>query len=304
MRAKSGGWIVVAGAAMALILAVSPASTGEEEHSGNNIAVINGSAITQADLDVEMAELQQRFSRMGRELSESQLSGMKQRFLENLIERELLYQESRKEGIEVDEAALERQLKALQKQYIRKAAVQQFIEKKFAVTEEEMRTYYESDPNIARQPAQVQASHILIKFDPAADESQKEEARGKIEEIQEKLKAGEDFASLATEFSECPSSAKGGDLGYFTRGRMVKPFEDAAFALEPGETSDVVETRFGYHLIKAVDKKPESSIAYEEVKEEIKQRLGMQKTQKQMRQYVEKLKEEANVETFLPETPE
>ena len=92
-------------------------------------------------------------------------------------------------------------------------------------------------------------------------------------------------------------------MGYFRRGRMVKPFEEAAFALEPGDISDVVQTRFGYHLIKVTDKKPETIIPYDEAKDEIEQRLRMQKTQQGMREYLDKLKEEANVERFLPEGP-
>jgi len=141
-------------------------------------------------------------------------------------------------------------------------------------------------------------------MNPTADESKQEEARRKLQEIRDKLKAGEEFSSLAKECSECPSSAKGGDLGYFRRGRMVKPFEEAAFALEPGEISEVVQTRFGYHLIKVTDKKPESIVPYDEAKEEIEQRLRMQKTQQGMREYLEKLKEEANIQRFLMEVPQ
>ena len=304
MRANSGKWVWVTGTVLCLILAATATSTGEEKPSEDTLAVVNGSVITQADLDVEMAEFQQRLSKMGRLLNDSQFLGMKKRFLENLVERELLYQESQKEEIEVDEAALEIQLRALEKKYRRTVAVQEFIDKKFAVTEEEMRAYYESDPRISMQPAQVQASHILIKMNPAADESQEKEARRKIEEIQNRLNAGEDFASLAGQFSECPSGAKGGELGYLGQGRMPKPFEEAAFTLEPGETSEIVKTPFGYHLIKVLDKKPESTVAYEQVSEEIEQRLRLQKTRKEMRQYIEKLKEAANVERFLTEAPQ
>ena len=112
---------------------------------------------------------------------------------------------------------------------------------------------------------------------------------------------GEEFAVLAKEFSEGPSSANGGDLGNFRRGQMVKPFEEAVFTLRPGEVSDIVETEFGYHLIKVIDKKPETTIAYEDIKDRLEQHLKQEKVQREVSLYVEKLKEKAKVERFLTE---
>ncbi len=105
------------------------------------------------------------------------------------------------------------------------------------------------------KPEQVRASHILVKVAPQATREEKDAAREKIKEILEQAKAGKDFAALAKAYSECPSGEKGGDLGYFGRNEMVQPFEDVAFTLPVGVVSDVVETRFGYHLIKVTDKK-------------------------------------------------
>ncbi|UCG12634.1 MAG: peptidyl-prolyl cis-trans isomerase, partial [Deltaproteobacteria bacterium] len=187
----------------------------------------------------------------------------------------------------------------------RDIATKQFIDEQFAkhveVSDKEIKDYYESNPDAFKAPEQVRASHILIKVEPQADEAKKAESRKKLEMIQQRVKKGEDFAALAREFSEGPSSTKGGDLGYFRRGQMVKPFEDAAFGLKPGEVSDIVETRFGYHLIKVVDKKPETTIGYEEVKERIEAFLKQRKTQNQINLYVENLKKDAKVEIFLGE---
>ena len=102
-------------------------------------------------------------------------------------------------------------------------------------------------------PGSVRASHILIAYDGAERATStrtKEEAMALAEDIHKKAMAGEDFEELAKAYSDCPTAPRGGDLGFFQKGRMVKPFEDAAFALEPGKVSGVVETKFGYHIIK------------------------------------------------------
>lgn len=100
---------------------------------------------------------------------------------------------------------------------------------------------------------QVRASHVLLMYAGSARSSatrSKADAASLIAEIKQKLDAGEDFAALATEHSDCPSGRSGGDLGPFGRGQMVGPFEDAAFSLDVGDVSDIVETDFGYHIIK------------------------------------------------------
>ena len=141
----------------------------------------------------------------------------------------------------------------------------------------------------------MRASHILIKVEPQADETQKARARKTLKTVQQKLQTGEDFGALAKEFSQGPSSSKEGDLGFFSRGQMVKPFEDVAFAMKQGEVSDIVETRFGYHLIKVTDKQPETKLAYADVKEQLGQHLKQQKVQQEISAYVEELKVNAKV---------
>lgn len=102
-------------------------------------------------------------------------------------------------------------------------------------------------------PGSVRASHVLIAYSGAERSTatrSKEEALELAQEIAKKAKAGEDFGELAKAYSDCPTAEKGGDLGFFQKGRMAKPFEDASFAMNPGDVSDVVETQFGYHVIK------------------------------------------------------
>jgi parvulin-like peptidyl-prolyl isomerase len=102
-------------------------------------------------------------------------------------------------------------------------------------------------------PGNIRASHILISYAgvPRTTATRnKDEAKELVDDLAARLEAGESFEELAQGYSDCPSSEKEGDLGFFQKGRMVKPFEDAAFALKPGEVSGVVETQFGYHIIK------------------------------------------------------
>ena len=326
-RGKRTFWTPIMALALASVVSLSVA--GEKNLSQNKAAVVNGSVITEADLKREMAGAQRRLSSMGRHLDDSQLLEIKKEAIERLIERELLYQESQKKGIKLDETAVNEQLEILKKRFPSKAefknalskmnmsearvkseftrgmAIQKFINnglvQKITVSDREIKTYYDSNPDFFEQSEQVRAHHILVKVDPKGDASQKAESHKKIEKIQQKLHKGEDFTALAKEFSQCPSSAKGGDLGYFNRGQMVKPFEDAAFALKPGEVSDIVETKFGYHLIKVVDKKPKSTIAYEDVKDKLGQYLKQEKVKKEVSLYVEKLKQKAKIERFLAE---
>ena len=325
MHSEYGRYFRTLVTTLALLLLASPTLLAEQkEPSKDTVAVVNGVEISRADFDAEISRARQQFARLGQPISGTRLSEIKKDVLENLIGRELLYQTSQKHGIKVDEAAINNQLAMLKKRFPSEAefnkvlsknnlseaairaqlernmAIKEFIDKQFVqkvtISDKESKAYYESNPEYFKQPEQVQASHILIKIDSEADESQKAQARKKIEKIQKRLQKGEDFAALAKEFSQCPSNAKGGDLGYFQRGQMVPPFEQVAFALKPGAVSDIVETRFGYHLIKVIDKKSETTIPYKDVKDKLEQHLKQEKIQKEVTLYVEKLKEKAKVE--------
>jgi peptidyl-prolyl cis-trans isomerase C len=299
----------------------------EKEASVKKVAMVNGKIITQADVDREINIMEERFAQMGKNPNETELAEIKNDIIESLINFELLYQESQKKGIKIEENTLseefekwkrqfpdENQFKkelaklqlseaGVKEQFRRGMAVQTFIDKTFGqkvvISEQETKAFYDSHPVYFKVPEQVHAQHILIKVNPDADATKKAEARKKIEEIQNRIKRGEDFAELAKQFSECPSSTQGGDLGYFSRGQMVAPFEKIAFSLKPGEISGVVETQFGFHLIKVLDKKPESTISYEAIKTKLSSILKQDKIQKETDRYLEDLKKSAKIEKYL-----
>ncbi len=168
------------------------------------------------------------------------------------------------------------------------------LESKVEVAEEDIKRYYELNQGSYIQPKEVKARHILIRPKPGADnaEQAKEDARKKTEEILDRISAGEDFASLAEEFSQDSGSAvKGGDLGYFREGQMVKPFEEAAFSLSKGEVSDVVETRYGFHLIKVENIKGGKVTPLSEARSEISGTLAKEKAAMEGREIMAELHE-------------
>jgi peptidyl-prolyl cis-trans isomerase C len=333
MQGRQKTWMKAMVVAFAFITVGWQASAADEKASavqdpvsgrGDNVAMVNGTPITQVDFDRALGFAKQQFSKMGKPADDAQ---MKEGVLNQLIGSELLYQESKKTGIRIDEKTVDARLEQWKKRFpndedykkalkeinlsegqmksdIEKAlATEKFVVDKFVdkttVAEKEIKDYYDNHPHMFKQPEQVQASHILIKVNPDAKESEQAEALKKIKDIQEKLKNGEDFAELAKANSQCPSNSKGGDLGYFGRGQMVPPFEEAAFNMKPGEVSDIVKTRFGYHLIKVTDKKAESTVPFDEIKERIGQYLKQEKVQKEVRELVDKLRKEAKVEIFV-----
>jgi peptidyl-prolyl cis-trans isomerase D len=163
------------------------------------------------------------------------------------------------------------------------------IAAQIAAPEAELRAYYEQNRAAYGQPEERRASHILVTAGEGGSASDKAGARKKAEELLAQLRKNPgDFAKLAREFSKDPgSAAKGGDLGFFGRNMMVKPFEDVAFKLKPGEISDVVETDFGFHIIRVDEVKPATYKPFEDVRADIEREFRRQHAQKKFAEAVE-----------------
>jgi peptidyl-prolyl cis-trans isomerase D len=135
---------------------------------------------------------------------------------------------------------------------------------------ERVRQAYEERKTEFDRPEEVRARHILVRVDPGAEPEEEQQARERAEAILERIREGADFADVALEESEDPGSqSEGGDLGFFPRGRMVQPFEDVAFALQPGETSDVVKSVHGFHVIRVEEKRAAQVVPFEEARRQI-----------------------------------
>jgi len=301
----------------------------EEGTTGNQrLASVNGKDISQADLDKEMNRFEGQMGLSGQPPDPAQREAIKKKVLDNLIQRELLLQESTRLGIKVGDEEVSQEMTQLRGRFsseedfgnalkrlkmteselkeefsrrmIVKKMIDEVIASKVEITAEETKKFYDNNPNYFQAPERVRASHILVKLDPKATEAEKGAARKKMEDILKRVQKGEDFAAVAKESSDCPSASKGGDLDFFQRGQMVAPFEEAAFSLKPGETSGIVETQFGYHLIKVDDRKESGVIVYDEIKVNIESHLRQQKVNEKYAAYMEELKSKAKVEMAAP----
>jgi peptidyl-prolyl cis-trans isomerase D len=151
-------------------------------------------------------------------------------------------------------------------------------DEKPTISDGELEAYYRQNLNRYSSPEQRSARHILLKTAEGESEDVLSEKYQRAEEVLDMARSGEDFAELAMQFSEGPTGPKGGDLGTFSRGRMVKSFEDAVFSLSEGEISDVVETQFGFHIIKLEKIEPARTKTLDEVKDSIVATLQKQKS--------------------------
>jgi len=171
----------------------------------------------------------------------------------------------------------------------------------------EIRAYYDDNPQIHKKDPEARASHILLSFEQDTSDQDKAAMHEKLLGIREKIVNGEtDFAEMAKEHSACPSGkSAGGDLGFFPRnGAMVEPFAAAAYSLEIGGISDIVETQFGYHIIKTTEKKEASDTSFEELEEKIGAFLKNQKIQEAFGTLLQGLRTESIIDIKQQTSPE
>lgn len=286
------------------------------------IARVNG-------LPIDAIELRRARKVMlrGQAVPAEQQAAVDKQALEQLLSAELLYQAAAKLEVkdldkQVDEKLaqgkarfgseqefakaikdLEMDEKALRDYTRRDLLISNFVEStivsKIKVSEEDARKFYDQNPDKFTRSESVKASHILIGVEPTASAEEKKTAREKAEKLRKELNGGADFAALAKANSSCPSSQQGGDLGFFGKGQMVPPFETAAFALKPGEISDVVETQFGYHIIKLTEKKAAETVTFKEAQARIEEYLKGQKVNSAVGDYVTEAKKSAKIEILL-----
>ncbi len=211
------------------------------------------------DRVITLEEFNKRIERLPKHYRKI-VSKQKRDFLNEIIKEELLYMEAMKMGVDKDPEVRELIAEA-RKKIIASRLIKNRVEDKIAVDEEAVRRYYDEHSEEFMLPERWRASHILVDT--------LEEAQN----IREKLQQGASFEKLAMNLSLDASANREGDIGYFSKGQLVPEFEEAAFALEVGEISDIVKTQFGYHIIKLTDKKSPEVQEFSTIKELIKKEL-------------------------------
>ena len=239
------------------------------------IAVINGQPLTKMHYD----QLLEQYRPEARQWAEQN----KGRFMRELVLQEILAQEGKRLNLEKS-PEVQARLHVQENSTLARVVVQKYIDEKADITDKRMQQYYEQHKDEFVEEEQVTASHILVKT--------KEEAQ----EIQKELNQGKNFEELAKEKSTGPSGPKGGNLGTFGRGRMVGPFEEAAFALKVGEISDPVKTQFGWHIIKVTEHSEGDQQPFDQVKEDIRQKMSSEYVQTLLKD----LQEKATIEVKDP----
>ncbi len=250
--------------------------------------------------------------------------GLKRDLIDWLIDRELLFQEARETGYlagsdSVDEE-LERILRPFNSQerfastlsrnnftleqyrefLRRRLTIEKFLKNEIAgtveVTDEEVDAHHNAHLDRFRTPEQVRVSHIMVRVPHDAGTAEREAARKRLEEILRAHQDGVDFSELARKHSDCSSSVKGGDLGFFARGKMSPSFEERAFSLQTGSVSGIVETPFGYHVIKVEERREAARISPEEVAATLRESLREIKVDEAVEERLQILRDRASVE--------
>ena len=306
------------------------------------VAVVNNEVITLDDFNKKTGPMLEQYRRAykGTDIEEK-IKEMKKEMLTQMVEEKLLRQEAKKQNIIVTKQDIQKGVDEVKKRFNpdknyqeykdelkrqgytekifendikEQLMVMQLIEKEIKgkatlPNEAEVQKYYDEHKKELKQDEQVRARHILIRIDEKADLKTQSAALKKIQEVQTKIKKGEDFSALAKEYSEDPGSKEnGGDLGFFTKETMVPEFSKAAFALKAGQVSEAVKSSFGYHLIKVEETKPAKQLALDDevpvgngknvkIKEYVQNMLYQQSMEKKFEVWLKDLKSKSKIET-------
>jgi len=299
------------------------------------LVTVGGDKLTVGEADKQiMAMLGPQAAQLGADRMASLMGRFRQQAVDRFVVRALLVKEADRRQIKVGETEIDLAIsmikkrlpegmtldEALQKEgmslgelksnLVGELRIKQLVESEVPTnavpSDEEVAKFYEAQKDQFVIPESVEARHILVKVESTDDEKTKAEKKAKIEALHKQLVEGADFEKVAKENSDCPSKERGGNLGTFPRGNMVKAFEDAAFSQPIDAIGPVVETMFGYHIIQVLNKKPAGVSSLAEVKDRLADSLKQSKQMEGFEVFLNKLKAESKIEYangFKPQPP-
>lgn len=248
-------------------------SNGESKEDGVVIAKVNGENVYRSDYEEALSQLPPQAQQMGSDVIYPLL-------LDRLVDEKLITSAASK-AVAPDDPEVEKQMAALRKRVLMQVYFQREVEAK--LTDEVLQQRYEDWKAANPAAEEVHARHILL------------ETEDKAKEVLAEVQGGKDFAEAAKEHSTGPSGPNGGDLGFFTHDQMVKPFADAAFAMEPGAISEApVKTDFGWHIIKVEERRQQPQAGFDEMRDQ----LAEEATKEIASNMLSELREGAKIETF------
>ncbi|BCB96008.1 peptidylprolyl isomerase [Dissulfurispira thermophila] len=284
------------------------------------VAIVNGAAITRADLDMEINRLlpQELYHRS---VTPEKQAEIEKKAIENLINAELFFMEAKRQGFKIDNAEVKKRLDAVKASYQNKKAfedalkrigmtfavfeekvrqgmmVEKLIEKevKLSLTDKDLEEYYKKNPEKFKEPEAVRLRYVYIKINPSEPDGKKK-AKERAKEAYSKIKSGTDFAQIAQTYSNDMSRIKGGDVGFVHRGTIPQDIEKVAFALKAGQVSEILETDTGYHIIKVEEKRASRHVSFKEIKDKLKRELTESVQKERMEGLIKRLRENAKIQ--------
>lgn len=289
------------------------------------VARVNGKPLTAFELNEEFQEILPLAGAYHGGVSQEKIAEIREKALNSLIDKELQYQYALEKEVSVPSKEIESELADMEKRFassakfkdaLKKSGItrndlKEFIKKrllaarakkqvvtdKAALSDTELKDYYEKNKGGFKRPVEFRASHILIGVDPAASKEEREKKLKLAKEVLARVRSGEDFSKLAMRYSTDQGSAPiGGDLGTFHKGMADEAFEKAVLSLKVGEVSDIVETLYGYHIIMLTGMKPEAQLTFDEVKADVRNKLEKKRADELYKKWIDALKAKAKIE--------
>jgi len=310
----------------AVLFAVSIAlPLSAQVKAGEVVMTVNDQPVYSWEIGLLIPQIQQALASQGQQLERDEVIN---RAVQRIVGSRLLGQEARRRKVEIDDARVDAALAQIEERAggreglenalvgmgatydLLRASVEETelvktfvttqLEPQVSVSESDVLAFYNANPEMFARPDMVRALHILFRLLPNSTTADKKEARDRATAAHQRVVAGEDFALVAREVSDGPNASDGGDTGFFAQDSMVPALANAAFALQIGDISDVIETQFGFHIVKMMEKRGASKMPLEEAQEPVRQILMENGTREKAGELLAQLNETATIVQNAP----